>query len=182
MSNIDDQIKILQLKKKKIAFLKHILSSTKSYRDKDLDAKASKEVITSLSKFVDDQITIIETGEEIIQLNGEFSEKELNALRTVASKVLQKGVTTGRQSGSVKNESNPPKPSGPQKRPDTVETPDKLSFALENRHLAGKRVTVANDQNMTVLGEVVGLDAPNIIVKTDTGPTIQVPLGNVSLT
>ncbi len=182
MSKIDDQIKTLQLRKKKIQFLKHILSSTKSYRDKDLDQKASKEVIASLSKFVDDQISIIESGKEVIQLKGEFSEKELNALRTVASKVLQKGVTTGRQSGSVQNESNPPKPPGPQKRTETVDTPDKLSFALENRHLAGKRVTIANDQNMTVIGEVVGLDAPNVIVKTDTGPTIQVPLGNVSLT
>ena len=34
---------------------------------------------------------------------------------------------------------------------------------------------------MQVNGEVVGLDAPFVVVKTDTGPTISVPLQNVSL-
>lgn len=179
MSTIDDQIKTLQLKKKKIAFLKHILSSTKSYRDKELDAKASKEVIAALSKFVDDQIVIIETGNDIEPVDSNdpsrFSDAQTEILRKIATRALLK---TPGEPKPVKQNNTPP---SPQNRPDAAETPDKLSFALDNRHLAGKRVTVANDQNMRVLGEVVGLDAPNVIVKTDTGPTIQVPLSNISL-
>lgn len=168
MSNIDDQIKLLQLKKKKIEFLTHILESTKSYKDKELNKDVKQDVINSLSTYVKNQIMIIETGKESKQLNTEFSNNEVNILKTVANKVLQKDST-------IKN-----KPIQRQKV-EMQNHNDKLSFALDNRHLAGKQVSVANDKNMVVKGEVTGLDSPFVVVKTDTGPIIKVPLENISL-
>jgi len=64
---------------------------------------------------------------------------------------------------------------------DAVGANDKLAFALDNRHLAGKSVSIANDKNITINGKVVGLDAPFVIVQTEAGPTIKVPLEKVSL-
>jgi len=60
---------------------------------------------------------------------------------------------------------------------------DKLSFALANRHLSGKKVKLANpeDPNLPFTGEVVGLDAPYVIVRTDNGPVIKAPVDKVVL-
>ena len=60
--------------------------------------------------------------------------------------------------------------------------PDKMSFAMDNRHLSNQTVKVLNDENLDVTGIVVGLDAPFVIVKTIQGPTISVPLEKVIVT
>lgn len=176
MSKINDQIKDLQIKLKRIEFLNHILDSAKKYEDKDF-FEVKEEVISLLEGFVTSTIEGIESSSETLSkttLKGEFSADDLNIVRSMVNRVKHKKQVTP--------DVNTPyeKPSTPVKK-DLIDPNDKLTFALENRHLANKKVSIANDKGLTVTGEVVGLDAPNVIVRTDTGPTIQVPIGNVSL-
>ena len=175
MSKINEQIKELQTKLKKVEFLNHILDSAKKYENKDFkDVK--EDVVSSLDEFVTKEIECIENGAAKTEVltQGQLSQDELNVVKSMVQRVQTKKPV---------NPGNPPPVNDPYgNKKEIVGSPDKLSFALENRHLANKRVTVANNEGMTVMGEVVGLDAPNVVVKTDTGPTIQVPIGNVSLT
>lgn len=184
VSKINEQIKELQTKLKKIEFLNHILDSAKKYENKDFkDVK--EDVISLLEEFVTVSIENIENGPSLkaVKLEGTFTEEDLNILRSMVGRVKTKSqpTTVDKQTPNKVNDpygsGQPPKAS----KKDLVDNNDKLTFALDNRHLANKRVTVANDTGMQVHGEVVGLDAPNVVVKTDTGPTIQVPIGNVSL-
>ena len=170
MSKIDDQIKELQLKKKKIEFLNHILKSAKDYKHKDFD-DIKESVIEDLEKFVTNAIVGIENGSGV-NWDGLMDQNDLAILKTMVNKVKNRPAPT------PKNQ--PYNNSSPEKKKPVADPNDKLSFALNNRHLANKRVTVANDQNMQVQGEVVGLDAPNVVVRTDAGPTINVPIDKVS--
>ncbi len=177
MSKINDQIQELQTKLKRIEFLNHILDSAKKYDNTDFkDVK--EDVISLLENFVTQTIGGIESSTEtanIVKLEGEFTQEDLNVVRSMVNRVKAKGLKSNTPPV------NDPYGSTTTPKKQVVEDHDKLSFALENRHLANKKVTVANNKGMQITGEVVGLDAPNVVVRTDTGPTIQVPLGNVSL-
>jgi hypothetical protein len=78
--------------------------------------------------------------------------------------------------------SNPTHMTPPAKEPQPklANKKDVLTFALENRNLEGKRVRL-NTQHGQVLGVVVGLNFPNITVKTDTDFTVNVPLENLEV-
>lgn len=166
MSKIDEQIKALQLKKKKIEFLNHILSSAKDYNHEDFkDVK--DEVVSSLESFIVRTINSIESDSEI-QLEASISKEDLDIIKTVADKVKSKNKEVIKSTKS--SVSNP-----------VVDNNIKLKFAMDNRVLANKKVTIANDQNLTITGTVVGLDAPDVIVRTDSGPIVKVPLEKVSL-
>lgn len=178
MSNIDAQIKALQLKKKKIDYVSYIADLVKN-DTKCIDFKDVKdEVVTKIEPFLLKLMTAIETDSDVPDedSNPQFSDKEREALKIVAQKVLNKGVepqTPVSNNQPYSKEQTPPAPKKPEK------VMDKMSFALDNRHLANKQVQVINDKNVKITGTVVGLDAPFVIVKTDSGPTIQVPLEKV---
>lgn len=161
MSAIQDKIKALKeqeeklkLEQLKIEFLKHIQESVVSYNQPAF-SKVKEEVVALVTKFVTRTI-------------GEIEGLEVKVEQT-ASQTLH--VVVGVP---------PSTPAKPQATPE-MSLNEKMNFALDNRHLSGKKVKVANNQNIDINGEVVGLDAPFVLVKTDTGPTIKVPLPNVSL-
>lgn len=156
MSKIESQIKELKLKLKKIEFLEHILNSAKEYDHKDFkDVK--EDVVSLLEVFITNAISRIESGEtrKAAPVNNAVfndSEQPVKVEQTPAQK-------------------------------ESVESKDInaiASFAFDNRELSGKTVSVANDQNMEVKGEVVGLEYPHVLVKTTAGPIIKVPLEKVS--
>lgn len=180
MSKINDQIKELQNKLKRVEFLNHILDSAKHYNN-DQFKDVKDEVVALLEDFVTQTIATIENSagsaqEE--QANGQLTQNELSVVKNMVQRVQDRsnGQAPVNDPYGANQQNQPVKPKKPM-----LDANDKLSFAMSNRHLAGKRVNVANDKGMTVNGEVVGLDAPHVVVRTDTGPTINVPIENISV-
>lgn len=176
MSNIDTQIAALLLKKKKIDYISYIADLVKN-DTKCLDFKdIQEEIVSKIEPFLLDLMTSIETGSDVKpkiteQTISGISQQDMDTLKLVIDAANKK----------IKNPSETRSKVLPQKMPvnDTMSPNDKMNFAMSNRHLANKRVKVMNDQNVDIYGLVVGLDAPHVIVKTETGPTIQVPLEKV---
>lgn len=172
MSKIDDLIKQLQLKKKKIDYINYIddlLSKDKHCIDfapvKEEVLALIKPVLVKLSKEIEDGVTSEESKKD------NLSTEDLQLLKTLAEKAK------ARISGPVTNTVHS-KPQVPVKR-EALTNKDKLAFAMENRGLADKLVLVDNGDNTTLEGRVVGLDAPNVIIRTDNGSVIQVPVDRV---
>lgn len=140
----------LEREKRKIAFLNHILQSVKDYQHaefKDVHA----DVLTLVSGFVAQTIASIE--------NPDQAPAQPKAENTMFS---------------------PPEPPAAPvkpKRQESVDPAELMAFAMENRHLSGKSVVVTAPQGQVdIKGTVVGLEAPFVLVKTNDGPTIKVPL------
>lgn len=174
MSSIDAQIKALQLKKKKIDYIAYIVDLLKN-DTKCIDFKdVKKEVVSQIEPFLKDLVSAIETDSEVKKAEGSsipgLTPEQAKALVQVADRVLNKPEVAAVD--ALKQAA--PKPQEVEMSPG-----DKISFAMDNRHLSNQRVQVINDTNAQIYGTVVGLDAPNIIVKTETGPTIKVPLNKV---
>lgn len=176
MSKIDTLIQQLQEKKKKLDYLVYIKDLLKGDQ-RCLDfVEVQEEVLEKLLPLIDQLSSEIEDSVESAPptsiSNNPFSDVELNALKLIASKVAEK---SGQSSVS------PPKP--PSNKKDHLPPPDKMSFAMDNRHLASKKVRVLDKDSDQVLttGTVVGLDSPNVIVKTIEGHTIAVPLNKIIL-
>lgn len=165
IQKLREQEKRLERETRKVEFLTHILDSAKDYQHESFkDVK--QDVVGLLENFVKKTIEAIETGTEITITVGPPT---INIIPTTPQAPAQSQVAASAQLQ-------------PKKQPeDGISPNDKLSFALDNRHLGGKIVSVENDKNITIRGKVVGLDAPFVIVQTDTGPTIKVPLEKVSL-
>lgn len=157
LKKLKEQEEKLKLEQLKIDFLKHIEDSVINYRASKYDA-VKVEVIELVKKFVADTIGSIEGLEVKVERTGP---KTIEVTATQTPKAAE--------------------PAKPQSAEPVMSMNEKKNFALDNRHLAGKRVMVANDKSVEINGEVVGLDAPFVLVKVDSGPTIKVPLGNVSL-
>lgn len=178
MSKIDQQIKDLQLKKKKIDYVSYVADLIKNDTKCHDFKEVQKEIVGKIEPFLIDLISAIENDSEVVKkvdaanTTGTFSEQEAKALKAVADKLLNKQALPEQP----KTQAAPQKPKTAK---DEVSHTDKMNFALNNRHLASKRVQILNDQNAQIFGNVVGLDAPFVLVKTDTGPTIQVPLEKV---
>lgn len=183
MSKIDEQIKELVRKKSKVELYWHIIESLSQYKDEQFQ-DVKDEVLAEVQAFVDAQIAIIEDGKSKITGNPNeddvsFTVEEIKVLKQTVKKLLepkpQKPVSTdGAYSSSTET-----KPTQPVKK--TADNrQDKISFALANRHLANKRVKCQTPQG-EVLGNVVGIDAPHIIVKTDTGHTAPIDLDNITV-
>lgn len=172
MSKIAEQIQKLreqetrlQRETRKVEFLTHILDSAKEYQhDSFKDVK--QDVVLLLENFVKKTIEAIEAGTEVTITVGPPT---INIVPTTPQAPVQPNVLAPVQLQPKRSTE------------DTVSPNDKLAFALDNRHLGGKVVSVINDKNINIKGKVVGLDAPYVMVKTDTGPTIKVPLDKVSL-
>lgn len=172
MSKIAEQIEKLREQEKKlhretrkVEFFNHILVSAKDYKHEAF-TDVKDDVVSLLEQFVRKTVEAIEAGTQVTITVGPPT---IGIVQTTPQAPAPPEVVAPAQL-------QPKKPIE-----DTVSPNDKLSFAMDNRHLAGKAVSVANDQNITITGKVVGLDAPFVLVKTDTGPVIKVPLPKVSL-
>lgn len=152
MSRIQTQINELKTKLKKVEFLTHILSSAKEYNHDDFrDVK--DDIVLLLEKFVEGAITEIEGGQPAAPSKRETPPPAFTPENTEAAKT-------------------------------SIERADInaiASFAMDNRHLSNKDVSVINDRNLSIKGKVVGLEYPNVLVKTTTGPTIKVPLAQINV-
>lgn len=173
MSNIDAQIKALLLKKKKIDYVSYILDLIKN-DTKCIDFKeVQQDVVSQIEPFLKSLSESIETDAPIKSESTVLTPQQIEALKLVADKVISKPSNQVTPSQNNQAFTSEPKP----KKEENFA--DKMTFALNNRHLGNKRVQVLNDKNAQIFGTVVGLDAPFVIVKTDTGPTINVPLEKV---
>lgn len=157
MGKIDEIIKKLELKKKKIEFLEHILKSAKEYEDKDFkDVK--DDVILLLESFITRAIDIIENPPKY--------------------KAPTKLPTSSKVENSVNENSQQVQPEVDIAEPSVN---DKMSFAMENRHLSGREATTIAKDGQIIKGTITGLDAPYIILKTNNGPRIKVLKDNISV-
>jgi hypothetical protein len=178
MSKIDTMIQQLQEKKKKLDYLDYI-KDLLTGDQKCVDfVEVQEEVLTKLVPLIDQLSTEIEDSVEApaqsVTLTGQFSESELKSLKLIASKVAEKTSTP----------SEPVRKSETQQTKTTMLPPqDKMNFAMNNRHLSNKKVRVLHKDSTEVVttGTVVGLDAPNVIVKTIEGHTIEVPVTKILL-
>jgi hypothetical protein len=183
MSKIQEQIKALQLKQKKIEYVSYILdliaNDTKCVDFKEVQ----KEICSRIEPFFINLITEIETDATAkTEQQIELSQEEIKVLKVVAEKLLTKPAAPSKDNIQPLNTPNTKEPE-PAKKPvqQELSNTDKMAFALGNRHLADKRVQVLNEHNAQIFGKVVGLDAPFVVVKTETGPTISVPIEKVVL-
>jgi hypothetical protein len=174
MQSIDSQIKTLLLKKKKIDYINYLLDLIKN-DTKCIDfTEVKQEVMSQIEPFFAEVIASIETGTDIAKsVSNSFSNKEVEVLQNLVQRTLAK------QSNPAPQTETTQKPIQPTRNLPELSQADKLSFALANRHFANKRVQIINDQNVQINGVCVGLDAPNVLVRTDSGPTIQVPLEKI---
>lgn len=182
MSKIQEQIKALQLKQKKIEYVSYIADLIKN-DTKCVDFKeVQAEIVAKMEPFLLDLMTEIETDTPVKKTkeSDTFTEEQIITLKAIADKINSKPAQPaqaqpqGSSNGPYNQEQAPaPVPAS------SLSNQDKMSFALANRHLADKRVEVMNDKNVKIFGKVVGLDAPFVVVKTETGPTINVPLERV---
>ncbi len=184
MSKIQEQIKALQLKQKKIEYVSYIADLIKN-DTKCIDFKeVQSEIVSKLEPFLLDLMTEIETDSQPKKTKDSeiFTEEEVATLKAVAQKINSKptqSVAPAQPQAPSNSPYNQEPPAQKPAQPQSLSNQDKMSFALANRHLADKRVEVMNDQNVKIYGKVVGLDAPFVVVKTETGPTINVPLEKV---
>lgn len=178
MSKIDKLIQELQLKKKKIDYLKYIKDMLTGDQ-KCIDyVEVQEEVLSKLTPLIDKLAEAIEDGVE--STSTVISKEEMDSIKLLLQKVKQKESAPVKiQTGSPSNAGGTP-PAAKSKKTIMTDS-DKINFAMDNRHLGNKKVKVLNDQNMDITGTVVGLDAPFVIVKTNSGPTIEVPLEKVEM-
>lgn len=164
LKQLKDQENRLRLDQRKIEFLQHILKSAETYDDKDFN-EVKSSVTEMLQGFVRAATTAIEQGSELkIPVTS-------SAVTPAESKVEIKNTVPAAQ----------PKPQSP-KTESELGPNDKLTFALQHRHLGGKKVQVNRKDGDPLKGTVVGLDAPFVHVAIPDGPTIKVPIGEIELT
>lgn len=182
MSKIANLIKDLQVKQKKIDYLSYIADLLKNDKHCSDFFEVKEEVLGMVDPLLLKLMNSVE-NDLPTDLIDDFAPDEKQALKEVAKVAAQrlKSGTTASVSQPVNtpfaSEASLQKPQVPKKQP--ISIPDKMQFAMENRHLGNKRVQVENDKNVDIKGEVVGLDSPFVLVKTDSGPTIEVPLGKI---
>ena len=157
---VKDQENKLRLDQCKVDFLNHILQSAKEYDHKDF-AEVKEEVVKMLDGMVKAGIVSIENGTTVsfnVPLATDPGPPPTNTQDTKTDRV-----------DTVKSKAAP-----------GLSPHEQLNFALDNRHLSGKTVKVYGLNNEELgTGKVVGLDAPFVIVKTETGPTAKIPLDKI---
>jgi hypothetical protein len=179
MSKLKEQIEKLQYKQKQVDYLNYIkdlvINDTKCIDYSDVKASIHEKLIPILTQLTaelaeDEQPKPVET---VTTTSTTFTVDEAAVLKGLVAKVTSQGK-------APQNPQQPQSPAnpGPKTAPSVSE---QMSFAMANRHLANKKVQVINDANVTLTGTVVGLDAPNVVVQTDTGPKILVPIEKVVL-
>lgn len=175
MSWLDATLKQLQQKKLKVDYLKYLKEKLIDIKNIDF-TEVEKEVKDDVLAFIDSHVAMIESNEisKKEEISNIFTSEEFSALKLLVSKALRK------QSMPTNDPMSPPVDPKPKPKQVPERKQDKIQFALANRHLDGKEV-VCRTPNGEVTGKVVGLDAPYVIVKTDTGHTAPVLLENIIL-
>lgn len=167
MSILDEQLKELQGRKLKVEFFNLLKKNIGSISDPKFKS-VEKEVKDDLFTFIQAQVDMIEGGEvkSKSEINELFNEDTVKTLLILAEKVKSK-QTSSRQTQE------------PVKQADSLENQldyskaDKISFALQYRHLGGKDIKVSSQGGAK--GKVVGVDAPYIVVQLLNGQTVSVP-------
>lgn len=144
MSLIDEQIKKLTLVKKKIEFAQKLKDPKNLGKWVSDYPEIKEDMMKILSKFSDKLVASLEKNYSLPSLDGQETPKH-----------VPKNV-----------------PKKPQKQNKELPKQDKITFALENRRLADQKVNVRTEQGV-FKGKVIGLDAPFVIVKLDSGATVQ---------
>lgn len=144
MSLIDEQIKKLTLVKKKIEFAQKLKDPKNLGKWVSDYPEIKEDMMKILSKFSDKLVASLEKNYSLPSLDGQ------ETLKHVPKNVPKK----------------------PQKQNKELPKQDKITFALENRRLADQKVNVRTEQGV-FKGKVIGLDAPFVIVRLDSGATVQ---------
>ena len=156
IKQVQDEQKRLERERLKIEYLAHILESVESYDRKEFK-EVQPEVSTIMRQLIEGAIQAIE-----------------NPKSAGPTPALPRDVVPDKAPQPTPVQSNRPAPE--------LSPSEKMNFALTNRDLGGKKVTVLGvGTNPNQTGEVVGLDAPHVVVRTDTGPIIKVPIEKVVL-
>lgn len=170
MSKIDTELKDLLLRKQKIDYIRYVIDLLKG-DTKCIDFKeVQKDVLARVEPFLNELVASIEdnlaTSKNETSQNNTFTEDETGILKVLAQKAKPK-VEDVKSVNKTFSET-------------PVSNQEKINFGLNNRHLANAKVVV-NDPKNPLTGLVVGLDAPFVIIKTDAGPTIKVPVEKVRM-
>lgn len=183
MSKIDDLMKQLQEKKTVIEAYNLIADSLgETLKDEKFEG-IREDVSGKVAEFLIREIESVEEGAvQATPSQGTtpgniegLSQEQLQALVQVADKVMNK--TAAPQNNPFGSGGGPVQP---RKRPAPAPSQDKVKFALQNRHLENKEVTVTTESGV-VNGTVRGLDAPFVVVQTETGQTIDAPLDSIQV-
>ena len=173
MGKLDDDLKKLHAQKLKAEFLKLLRTAVGDVSDPKFKT-IEKDVKDEVFAFFDAQIDMIESGEirNSQELDTLFSTNEIEVLKIIVQRATKNGIETTEPTGPYSKET--PTTETPKPTPKTeMSTPDKISFALEYRHLGGKTVKVKSHDGAS--GEVTGIDAPNIVVHLANGQYVYVP-------
>lgn len=164
MSFLKEELERLQKEQLKADFLKSLRKKIGSLEKKKEFEECRDEMLEKVYNFLDDQVEEIETGKVKHLPKDAFDEADISVLKALIARFKQKSPGT-----------EPIKPPKAAKKDSEEELPreDKITFALNNQHLANKEVTVTTKDG-EVKGTVVGLDAPHIVVRTETGYTVNV--------
>lgn len=178
MSNIDAQIKALQAKKKKIDYLSYVADLIKN-DTKCIDFKdVQKEIAGRIEPILIQMMTDIENDVQTsLQTGDGFTKDQIDILKKLADRAMSKPATTNSQNTQQSKNTQKSAQTESEMSPN-----EKMNFAMDNRHLAGRSVNVLDSDDKIISdGTVSGLDAPYVCVKTSTGPIIKVPLNKVVL-
>lgn len=175
MSKLEEQLKELQTKKLKADFFKNVKENLFAMVPKKEDG-IEVDVVNEIAAFIDAQVDMIESGEikTTKEINSLFTTDEVEALKRIAGKVLNKPEVPNAFPNNNNN-----KALTKQERLLQMTANDPIKFALKHRHLENKNVTVNNDGTI-FNGKVVGLQAPNVVVETNSGQRIAVHIDKIS--
>ena len=185
MSKIDDLMKQLEEKKITIEAYNLIADSLgDTLKDTKFD-NIREDVSGKIAEYIIAEIEAVEQSaglgasqpqEENATLSG-FSQEDVGLLRNILDRAKGK---TPQNNGAFSEGGNPPPQQPRQRRPVNAAAPDKIKFALANRHLEGKTVVFQGNSGL-IEGTVRGLDAPNVVIQTDTGKTHEVPIDAIEV-
>lgn len=184
MSKIDTLIKELQQRKLKIDYVSYLAELIKNDKSAAQFEPVKKEILDLIDPLLlklmgDLESEVKQEPAQVANPATGLTQDESNALKTMAQAVLQRaGQSPVNSPYSATPQSAPVRQAPPKS---ALSTQDKMSFAMNNRHLANKKVTALTDQNIAFQGIVVGLDAPYVVIKTDAGPTMEIPLERITV-
>lgn len=180
MSKIETMIKELQEKKLKIDYISYVADLIKN-DTKCVDFKSvQKEMVSQIEPLLVALMDSVESDTKVelsSDVKASFEQEEVQILKRLVNQIQQKATTPNTPASQTQPVAGVNTPSAPTKP--VLSNQDKMNFAMTHRNLGNKRVQVLSPESDKIHGLVVGLDAPFVIVKTDTGPTIEVPLEKI---
>ena len=165
MGKLEEQRKEIELKLTQIKCLEAIKKNLKPITEGEEFKSVSGEVNSWVEGYINSEIKLIEEGEP------EPEPGESEDLSSEDTLILKQLVS------QVKSKAAAPKPVAPQLKP-----VDPVRFAMDNKHLDGKRVRIETKDG-PIKGKVHGVNPSNqtLVIQTDTGYEIEVPPSQVSV-